>query len=51
MLNDRPVNQYYLSTVKHPEQSYEIDEVMDAEDMALVVPKNNEELLKKVNSV
>lgn len=50
VLNDRPVNQYYLSTVKNPEQSYEIDEVMDAEDMALVVPKNNEELLKKVNS-
>lgn len=49
VLNDRPVNQYYLSTVKNPEQSHEIEEVMDAENMALVVPKNNPELLKKVN--
>ncbi len=49
VLNDRPVNQYFLSTVKNPEQSHEIDEVMDSENMALVVPKNNPELLKKIN--
>ena len=37
VLNDRPVNLFFMAS-------------MDAEDMAMVVPKNNPELLQKVNA-
>lgn len=49
VLNDRPVNLYFMSNSKNADEFVEINELMDAEDMAMVIPKNNEELLTKVN--
>lgn len=49
VLNDRPVNLYFMAS-KGSNGLVEIDELMDAEDMAMVVPKHNTELLEKVNA-
>lgn len=48
VLNDRPVNLYFMAS-KASGGFAELAELMDAEDMAMVVPKNNPELLAKVN--
>lgn len=49
MVNDRPVNQYFMKTSKGAEGLVELAQVMDAEDMAMVIPKGNDELLADVN--
>ena len=49
VLNDRPVNLFFMAS-KGSDGLVEIDDLMDAEDMAMVVPKNNPELLQKVNA-
>ncbi len=49
MVNDRPVNLYFMAS-QGSEGMYEIDELLDAENMAMVVPKGNDELLEKVNT-
>lgn len=49
VLNDRPVNLYFMANSKGAGDFVELNELMDAEDMAMVVPKNNQELLDKVN--
>ena len=49
MVNDRPVNQYFMKTSKGAEGLVELTQVLDAEDMAMVIPKSNEELLAQVN--
>lgn len=49
VLNDRPVNLYFMATSQNASDFHEINELMDAEDMAMVIPKNNDELLTKVN--
>lgn len=49
MVNDRPVNQYFIKTSKGAEGLLELAQVMDAEDMAMVIPKGNDELLAEVN--
>lgn len=48
VLNDRPVNLYFMAS-KASSGFVEIGELMDAEDMAMVLPKSNPELLAKVN--
>lgn len=50
VINDRPVNLYFMATSKAAENSFEVPGVLDAEDMAMVIPKNNKELLDKVNA-
>lgn len=50
VLNDRPVNLYFMASTKASEGLHEINDLMDAEDMAMVIPKNNTELLEKVNA-
>lgn len=50
VLNDRPVNQYFLSTAKASSDLIELADILDAEDMAMVLPKNDSELLEKVNA-
>ena len=49
MVNDRPVNQYFMKTSKGAEGLVELTQILDAEDMAMVIPKSNEELLAQVN--
>lgn len=49
VLNDRPVNQYFFKTAKVSDSLVELSDVLDAEDMAVVIPKNNQELLEQVN--
>ena len=49
MVNDRPVNQYFMKTSKGAEGLVELTQVLHAEDMAMVIPKSNEELLAQVN--
>ena len=49
MVNDRPVNQYFIKTSKGAEGLVELTQVLDAEDMAMVIPKGNDELLAEVN--
>ena len=49
MVNDRPVNLYFMAS-QGSEGMYEIDELLDAENMAMVVPKGNDELLEQVNT-
>lgn len=48
VVNDRAVNQYFIAS-RQSEGFVEIDEVIDAEDMAMVVPKSNDKLLTDVN--
>ena len=38
-----------MATSQNASDFLEINELMDAEDMAMVIPKNNDELLTKVN--
>lgn len=49
VLNDRPVNLYFMANSKGAGDFVELDELMDAQDMAMVVPKSNQELLAKAN--
>lgn len=50
VLNDRPVNQYFLATSKASHNLKELTDILDAEDMAMVLPKGDPELLQKVNA-
>lgn len=50
VLNDRPVNQYFLATSKASQNLHELADILDAEDMAMVLPKGDDELLQKVNA-
>lgn len=50
VLNDRPVNQYFMATSKAASSMVELEEVLDAEDMGMAIPKGNKELAEKVNA-
>ena len=49
VINDRPVNQYFMATSKAASDAYELPDILDAEDMAMVLPKSKPELLEQVN--
>lgn len=50
VLNDRPVNLYFMQTANSDGSISEIADVMDAENMGFVLNKNNTELLEKFNA-
>ncbi len=49
IVNDRPVNLYYITQTKNSD-AYEIPERITAEDYALGVARGNTELLEKINA-
>lgn len=48
VLNDRPVNLYFLNT-KQDKSFTELNQMLNGEDYGIVVSKNNSELLEKIN--
>ncbi|NLK85658.1 MAG: basic amino acid ABC transporter substrate-binding protein [Aeromonadales bacterium] len=49
VLNDRPVNLYFLQT-KNEKDFYEIPELYNGEEYGIVVSKQNKDVLEKINS-
>ena len=49
VMNDRPVNLYFLSKM-HSDEYVEIPEILDGEQYGIAVGKNNPEVLEAINS-
>lgn len=50
VVNDRPINLYFLSQSNASEGVVEINEILTAEKYGIAVNKNNQELLNKINA-
>lgn len=49
MLNDKTANEYFLATSKASNNLFELAEILEAADMAMAIPKGDDQLLQDVN--